>query len=486
MLETTKTPKAIVEALDQYVIGQDQAKRVVAVAVYAHFRKVLRAAQTGAPVVKSNVLLIGPSGTGKTLLCETLSKILGVPFATAEATSLAQTQYVNDEIEAILQRLVDKAGGDVAKAGHGIVFIDEIDKLKSTGNPARLSGESVQHALLKIMEGAQVKLGSGSYVDTTGILFVCGGAFVGLDEIIKSQTHGYAFIATTKSDSQKILDRLNSRVKPTDLFTYGLIPEFTGRLPIVARFDELSRETLIRIMTEPRDAIYTQFRDIFAGDRRGARRRAESVRPDRRARDRVQDRGAKPARPVRGADLAGALSDSRRARHRARAVRIDLLGTGDRATNQRCVISRTPRSAPAGISTTSEHRRLSRQLMGLAEPAREALYRASRARSSLGLLAEQALRLCEQQETLPNVGTFRRVAGDTFRNRDRLGRPLLRACGVARSQLHACRDPQRSRKLRRIPRRGGADRGQLVLRSLARLAVMHVGPTAVPPLPLSS
>ena len=265
MLETTKTPKAIVQALDDYVIGQDEAKRIVAVAVYAHFRKIARARTVDAPVVKSNVLLIGPSGTGKTLLCETLSKILEVPFATAEATSLAQTQYVNDEIEAILQRLVDKAGGDVAKAGHGIVFIDEIDKLKGTGNPARLSGESVQHALLKIMEGAQVKVANGCYVDTTDILFVCGGAFVGLDEIVRSQTHGYAFIATTQSDSQKILDRLNSRVKPTDLFTYGLIPEFTGRLPIVARFDELSRPTLVRIMTEPRNAIYAQFRDIFAG-----------------------------------------------------------------------------------------------------------------------------------------------------------------------------------------------------------------------------
>ena len=264
MLDPTLTPVRIVQRLDEYVIGQDEAKRIVAVAVFAHFAKLARAARNNVPVVKSNVLLIGPSGTGKTLLCETLSKILGVPFATAEATSLAQTQYVNDEIEAILQRLVDKAGGDVAKAGTGIVFIDEIDKLKGTGAPSRLSGESVQHALLKIMEGAQVKLANGSYVDTTGILFVCGGAFVGLDEIIKSQTHGYAFIATTRSDSQKILDRLNSRVKPTDLFTYGLIPEFTGRLPIVARFDELKRDTLVRIMTEPRDAIYTQFRDIFA------------------------------------------------------------------------------------------------------------------------------------------------------------------------------------------------------------------------------
>ena len=266
MLDTAKTPSFIVRSLDEYVIGQDDAKRTVAVAVYAHFRKLAAARQEDAPVAKSNVLLIGPSGTGKTLMCETLSKILGVPFATAEATSLAQTHYVNEEIQAILERLVDKAGGDLAKAGQGIVFIDEIDKLKGTGTPARLSGESVQHALLKIMEGAQVKLSTGQYVDTTNILFICGGAFVGLDEIIRSQTHGYAFIATTKSDSQKILDRLNSRVKPTDLFSYGLIPEFTGRLPTIARFGELTRDMLVRIMTEPRNSIYSQFRAIFANE----------------------------------------------------------------------------------------------------------------------------------------------------------------------------------------------------------------------------
>ena len=263
MLDPKLTPRRIVESLDKYVIGQDDAKKTVAVAVYAHFRKIAQSTHDGVPITKSNVLMIGPSGTGKTLMCETLSRILGVPFVTAEATSLAQTRYVNDEIEAILQRLVDKAGGDVEKAQHGIVFIDEIDKLKATGKePRAVSGESVQHALLKIMEGSQVKLPGAQYVDTTHILFICGGAFVGLDDIM-SQTHGFGFISTDNADNKRILDRLNSRVKPTDLFVFGLIPEFTGRLPIIARFGDLSREMLVRILTEPRDSIYSQFQQIF-------------------------------------------------------------------------------------------------------------------------------------------------------------------------------------------------------------------------------
>ena len=265
MLDASQTPSAIVRYLDQYVVGQDDAKRIVAVAVYSHFRKIANALRGNGAVVKSNMLLIGSSGTGKTLMCETLSRGLGVPFVTAEATSLAQTRFVNDEIEAILQRLLDKAGDDIVQAQRGIVFIDEIDKLKAPeGRTTGTSGESVQHALLKIMEGTPVKLGDGRVVDTTDILFICGGAFVGLDDIIKSQTHGYGFIATSKSDNQRILERLNSRVKPTDLFEYGLIPEFTGRLPIVARFRDLDRAMLVRIMTEPRDALYQQFRDIFA------------------------------------------------------------------------------------------------------------------------------------------------------------------------------------------------------------------------------
>ena len=245
MTSETLTPSAIVRRLDEYVVGQEQAKRTVAVAVYTHFRKIAHASD-GSAIAKSNVLLIGASGTGKTLTCETLSRILGVPFVTAEATSLAQTRYVSDEIEAILRRLVDRAGGDVARAERGIVFIDEVDKLKaSEGRSFGTSGESVQHALLNVMEGGRVRLGDNEYLDTTNVLFICGGAFVGLD------------------DNQKILDRLNSRVKPTDLFEFGLIPEFTGRLPIVARFHDLTRNMLARIMTEPRDSIYAQFRDIF-------------------------------------------------------------------------------------------------------------------------------------------------------------------------------------------------------------------------------
>jgi ATP-dependent Clp protease ATP-binding subunit ClpX len=267
MLDDGIKPSSIVRYLDQYVIGQDDAKKILSVAVYAHYRKIAKARAEQTELAKSNVLLIGPSGTGKTLLCETLSRVLKVPFVTADATSLAQTRYVSDEIEAILQRLLDKAGGDVERAQRGIVFIDEIDKLKARpGEPRAVSGESVQHALLKIMEGAPVKVGNAQFVDTTNILFICGGAFVGIEDIM-AQTHGYGFIATSDDDdNQKILDRLNSRVKPTDLFEFGLIPEFTGRLPVIARFQELSRDMLVRIMTEPRNCIYNQFREIFRNE----------------------------------------------------------------------------------------------------------------------------------------------------------------------------------------------------------------------------
>ena len=266
MLDKSVKPSSIVSYLDQFVIGQDEAKKVLAVAVYSHYRKIEQARTDAIEIAKSNVMLIGPSGTGKTLMCETLSKLIKVPFVTADATSLAQTRYVNEEIDAILQRLVDKADGDVAKAQHGIVFIDEIDKLKAPqGQPRSISGESVQHALLKIMEGAPVKLTERQYIDTTNVLFICGGAFVGLESIM-SKTHGYGFISTSDADNQNILDRLNTRVQPTDLFEYGLIPEFTGRLPIIASFQDLSRAMLVRIMIEPRNSIYNQFREIFRNE----------------------------------------------------------------------------------------------------------------------------------------------------------------------------------------------------------------------------
>jgi ATP-dependent Clp protease ATP-binding subunit ClpX len=259
------TPSAIARYLDQYVIGQDDAKRTLAVAVYAHYRKA-GTVRTEAAATKSNVLLIGPTGTGKTLMCETLSHVIGVPFVTADAPSLAQTEYVGDEIEAMLQRLLDKADGDLVRAQRGIVFIDEVDKLKAVSNQARgASGEAVQNALLKIMEGTPVKLRDGRYIDTTDVLFICGGAFVGLDQIL-TRTHSFGFISTSDDDNQKILDRLNSRVKPTDLFEFGLIPEFAGRLPVIARLGELSRDMLIRILTEPRDAILRQFQQIFRAE----------------------------------------------------------------------------------------------------------------------------------------------------------------------------------------------------------------------------
>ena len=269
-------PSEIVHQLSQHVIGQEAAKRTLAVAIYAHFRRMAAnaspqarladAAVDGVELTKSNILLIGPTGSGKTLLCETLARILDVPFVTADATSLAQTQFVGDEIEAILQRLLDRANGDIEQARRGIVFIDEVDKLKAVGGQARASsGESVQHALLKIMEGAPVRLKDGRHIDTTHILFICGGAFVGLEQIL-TRTHTFGFISTGNGDDQKILERLNARIKPTDLLEFGLIPEFASRLPIVTRLHELTQAMLIRILTEPKNAIYRQFRAMLASD----------------------------------------------------------------------------------------------------------------------------------------------------------------------------------------------------------------------------
>jgi ATP-dependent Clp protease ATP-binding subunit ClpX len=259
-------PSEIVRQLDLHVIGQVEAKRTLAVAIYTHFRKMAWAESGAVDITKSNILLIGPTGTGKTLLCETLAKILDVPFVTADATSLAQTEYVSEEIEAMLHRLLDRANGDMARAQRGIIFIDEIDKLRSISGQARAaSGESVQHALLKIMEGAPVRLKSGQHIDTTHILFICGGAFVGLEKILE-KTHTFGFISTSDDQNEKIINRLNSRVKPTDLREFGLIPEFAGRLPIVARLQDLTREMLVRIMIEPRSAIFRQFAEILRED----------------------------------------------------------------------------------------------------------------------------------------------------------------------------------------------------------------------------
>ena len=278
--KTKLTPSAIHRYLDQYVVGQDEAKRALSVVVYTHFKnahfknahfknahhqKISLDDNLSDPVQlgKSNVLLVGPTGTGKTLLCDTLSRAINVPFVTADATSLAQTKFMNEEIESILQRLLNKADGDLARAERGIVFIDEIDKLKAVGTESRsTSGESVQHALLKIMEGSLVKLANGVAIDTTNIMFICGGAFVGLDQIVK-HSKAYGFISVTDNNNQKILDRLNSRIKPTDLMSFGLIPEFTGRLPVVASLQPLTQAMLVSIMTVPKNCLYNQFREVF-------------------------------------------------------------------------------------------------------------------------------------------------------------------------------------------------------------------------------
>ncbi|VVC84375.1 ATP-dependent Clp protease ATP-binding subunit ClpX [Sideroxydans sp. CL21] len=253
------TPSAIADYLNQYVVGQEDAKKVLSVALYSHNRRFGKRQPGSVEIAKSNILLIGPTGTGKTLLCETLSRIARVPFVTANATSLAQSKYVNEEIEALLQRLLEKADGDIAMAERGIVFIDEIDKLKtSEGEQRGTSGERVQHALLKIMEGASVRLGSAQTLDTMNILFICAGAFVGL-ESITATSHAFGFISVDGGENQKVLDRLNSRVKPNDLFKFGLIPEFAGRLPVVANLQNLSKELLVKIMIEPRNSIYNQF-----------------------------------------------------------------------------------------------------------------------------------------------------------------------------------------------------------------------------------
>lgn len=263
------TPSAIVRYLDQHVIGQDEAKRALAVVVYQHYKKITHSivptdnSVAAVALGKSNVLLIGPTGTGKTLLCDTLSRAINVPFVTADATSLAQTKYVNEEIEAILQRLLNKADGNIARAERGIVFIDEIDKLKAADPQSRsTSGESVQHSLLKIMEGSLVKLNNGQSLDTANILFICGGAFVGLEKVV-ANSKAFGFISLTDANNQLILDRLNSRIKPTDLIAYGLIPEFTGRLPVVASLKPLSTALLVKIMTEPKNCLYNQFREVI-------------------------------------------------------------------------------------------------------------------------------------------------------------------------------------------------------------------------------